>query len=495
MVFGPGLHARPHSHAAAGLLVEVLAAALFLNLMVGPEALQANPHTLLLSGSALLLSRLSGLLLNALAGPHPRLGPWVLPPLSLLALASLAEPPELPLVVAAVWGAALLSAIVHPKNERPTSAAARGLPRHLAWICASTTAAALLLISGAAIAANEGSMPTPLHIALGLIGVPITVGLAALTGGLVGLVLSRDILGLSRALDRNLDQPNFPLKVTRNDRLGTVQAALEDKRRLLLDTLAQHAEASARLRETNTAKVELVSALNHNLRTSLTTILGHLQLLDTDDDPWTRQHQRELQTLHSLAEDLLHQLRGFVDIAMLASEELRLNLVETDVDKLIDRALRDHLSAAATAGLKLVRNHHADPLPTICADRRRLGQAMHILLDQAIGLADTGTISISTHLQDLHDVLEISISFSPHKRSADTDLSQPKTRMMLGLEVAQAIASGHGGDLLTTTNRAGLSTLTLALPLSPEGCRSAELSLLTTSALERRLAASPERAA
>ncbi|HFE47552.1 MAG TPA: HAMP domain-containing histidine kinase [Nannocystis exedens] len=338
-------------------------------------------------------------------------------------------------------------------------------------------------------------MPTPLHIALGLIGVPITVGLAALTGGLVGLVLSRDILGLSRALDRNLDQPNFPLKVTRNDRLGIVQATLEEQRCHLLDTLAQHAEASAQLREANTAKVELVSALNHNLRTSLTTILGHLQLLDTDTDPWIAQHRHELDTLNSLAEGLLHQLRSFVEIAMLASEELRLHLVETDVEELLDRALLDHLDSAATAGLKLVRNRQAEPLPTICADSRRLGQALHILLDHAIELAEPSTISISTGIQELQGVLEISIVFSQREHGAEADLSLPNTRMVLGLELAQAIASGHGGDLLARTNPAGLSTLILTLPLSPERCPSPDLNLPTTGAQERGLSTSPERAA
>lgn len=498
MVFGPGSNARPHLQAAAGLLVEVLAAALFLNLMVGPQALLEHPRTLLCSGSALVLYRLSGLFLGAFSGPRTRFTPWILPPLSLAAVASLAsltELHQLPPIIAAVWGAALLNAVVHTPNARLTSASKRGLPEHLAWVCASTTAAALLLITGAAIGGDEGPVPTLLDIALGLIGVPITVGLAALTGGLVGLVLSRDVLGLSRALDRNLDQPNYPLKVTRGDRLGAVQAALEDQRRILLDMLAQHAEVTAQLREANSAKVELVSALNHNLRTSLTTILGHLQLLHTADDPWTEHHQRELVILESLAEGLLYRLRTFVDIAMLASDELRLNLAKTDIEGLIDRALRDHSEPALAAGLKLVRGRQTGPLPMICADSRRLSQAMHILLDHAIQLSEAGTISISTHIQNQIGVLEISINFTRREYRADTEKSLPKTHLALGFEIAQAIANGHGGELLRDPAETGKSTLTLALPLSAELCQSVDFSPPTPSAQERRLTANPERAA
>jgi len=511
MVFGPGSYARPDRGAALAVLGESITAALVLTLEVGLDATLAAPGGLLLVASALLLYRLLAYAIAAFAGPSPRLTPWILPPLAIAIIAplldveSLLDPSRFGPIVGAVWSAALLVAITARVADASEDSAPPPLAERLAWIFASTSAAALLMMTGVALGRSEGTLPTMLQFGLTLVSIPTTVSLAALTGALVGLGLSRDIVGTSRALGHNRDLPNAPIRVTRNDRLGALQATLERERLDLLDALAREAEAIAMLQEANTAKVELIATLDHQLRTALTTILGHVELLAADPT-WTDDERASLLAIDSGAGLLLHQLRGLVDVAMIETGELRLDHQEIDLNALLDEALAAHRPRAEERGLSLHRSAPEGPLPAVRADRRRLREALDIILTNATDFSEEGTIELSTTLDASSSQVTISICdpgigipkddisliFKTWRR-ADGEVAEG--RRGLSLAIARAIAHGHGGTLTASSSPGEGSTFVLALPLVASPQQGSLDPNLLAAARRRAKASSPERAA
>ncbi len=512
MILGPDSYARPDRGAAVAALGECITAGLILTLEIGLDATLAAADGLLLVVASLLLYRLIAFGIAAFAGPSPRLTPWILPPLALAIVAPLLDPAALldpsrfgP-VVGAVWSAALLVAVIARVGDASEDSAPPPLAQRLAWIFATTSAAALLMMTGVALGRSEGALPTALQFGLTLVSIPATVSLAALTGALVGLGLSRDILGLSKALRRNQDQPNAPVRVTRNDRLGAVQASLERERLELLDALAREAEAIAMLREANAAKVELIATLDHKLRTALTTILGHVELLELADPCWSEAERSSLLAIDTGAAHLLHQLRGLVDVAMIDTGQLRLDLRPLDLSALIDAALEAHRGPAEELGLSLHHQAPSPPLPPISADARRLREALDIVLTNAIDFSDEGTIELSAAVDESSGQVtiavrdhgvgipedDISLIFKTRRRA---DGGVREGRRGLSLAIARAIAQGHGGTLTASSAPGEGSTFVLALPLFANPQPGSIDPSLLTAARDRTRTSPPEQAA
>ncbi len=510
MVFGPGSYARPDRGAAVAVLGECIIAALVLTLEVGLGATFDAPSGLLLVAAAVVLYRILAYGIAAFAGPSPRLTPWILPPLAIAIIAPLLDveavldPSRFGPVVGAVWSAALLVAIIARVGDASEDSAPPPLAPRLAWIFASSSAAALMMMTGVALGRSSGTTPTMLQFGLTLVSIPATVSLAALTGALVGLGLSRDIVGLSRALARNRDQPNAPIRVTRDDRLGALQATLERERLGLLDALAREAEAIAMLQEANAAKVELIATLDHSLRTALTTILGHVELL-RGEPTWTDDERASLRAIDRGAAHLLHQLRGLVDVAMIETGELRLDHHEIDLNALLDEALAAHRTRAEERGLSLQRSA-PEALPPIRADRRRLREALDIILTNATDFSEEGTIEVSTTTDAASGLVtiavrdpgigiakdDISLIFKTWRR-ADGEVADG--RRGLSLAIARAIAQGHGGTLTASSSPGEGSTFALALPLVARPAKGSIDPELLAAARRRAKASSSERAA
>ncbi len=225
------------------------------------------------------------------------------------------------------------------------------------------------------------------------------------------------------------------------------------------------------LRELARYRSELIATISHELKTPLTAILGHAELIAdrypdlTSLDAITRNAQR----LNHLVANLLHYsrlqgrretVRRPVDLA---------ELCEASVDLLGIRANQ--------AGVSLVFTPPGAVPVVVFGDPEELARVIDNMVDNAVKYTpEDGSVVVSMTVGedevcvDVTDTgLGISVAdqghvFSAFHRSTNPNaLSVPGTG--LGLPIAQRIAESHGGTLSLTSELGKGSSFRFTLPL------------------------------
>lgn len=242
----------------------------------------------------------------------------------------------------------------------------------------------------------------------------------------------------------------------------TVRAArvLETEQRLVQE-----------LRELARYRSELIATISHELKTPLTAILGHAELIADRNPDLTSIDAiiRNAQRLSNLVANLLHYsriqgrretVRRAVDLA---------ELCEASVDLLSIRAKQ--------AGVHL---HFDRPTPypvVVFGDPEELARVIDNMVDNAVKYTpEDGTVSV--HMTVTDDEVRVDVTdtglgisttdqqhvFSAFHRSTNPNaLSIPGTG--LGLPIAQRIAESHGGSLSVTSELGRGSTFRFTVPL------------------------------
>lgn len=224
----------------------------------------------------------------------------------------------------------------------------------------------------------------------------------------------------------------------------------------------------ARLETAFATQQRFVHDAGHELRTPITIVRGHLELLD-DDDPEDRE-----QTLALVMDELDRMSRIVDDLLTLAKREQPDFLQPTpfEVGALVD----DVLAKAAALG---PRNWQLDSFVevTIVADRQRVTQALMQLAQNAVQHTEEGDeIGLGAFVAGGETRLwvrdtgpgipseEQSLVFDRFYRAGGERRSEGAG---LGLSIVQAIAHAHGGRVELSSVPGTGATFTIVLPERP----------------------------
>ncbi len=225
------------------------------------------------------------------------------------------------------------------------------------------------------------------------------------------------------------------------------------------------------LRELARYRSELIATISHELKTPLTAILGHAELV-ADRHPELSSIDaiiRNAQRLAHLVANLLHYsrvqgrretVRRAVDLA---------ELCEASVDLLGIRAKQ--------AGVELSFHTDVTGPVVVFGDPEELARVVDNMVDNAVKYTrEGGTVSVTMEVRDdevVVDVADTGIGISPadqqhvfsafHRSTNPNALSIPGTG--LGLPIAERIAESHGGTLGLTSVLGKGSTFRFTLPL------------------------------
>jgi signal transduction histidine kinase len=228
-------------------------------------------------------------------------------------------------------------------------------------------------------------------------------------------------------------------------------------------------EMLSRLETAFQAQQRFVDDAGHELRTPITIVRGHLELVE--DDPEERR-----ETLALVLDELDRMARIVDDLLTLARWEQPdfLSPAPMEVGALVDDVLA---KASALGPRKWQLDAFADA--TIVADRQRLTQALMQLAQNAVQHTDEqDEVGLGAHAGDGQVRLWVrdtgpGITFEQQARVFDRFYRADEARRSegagLGLSIVQAIARAHGGrvELSSVPGSGATFTLVLPLPSSP----------------------------
>lgn len=223
-----------------------------------------------------------------------------------------------------------------------------------------------------------------------------------------------------------------------------------------------------RLQAAFNSQKEFISDAGHELRTPITIIRGHLEVMGSDP-------KEQQETVAIVTDELNRMSRLVEDLLLLAKAEqqsfLRLDLVDTDT-------LTDELFAKAKALADRNWRLESKAKGRIVADRQRLTQAMMNLAQNATQHTNPGdTITIGSALEQgnarfwvrdqgkgiaLEDQQRI---FERFARAANGYRCSEGAG--LGLAIVKAIAQAHGGQVELVSRLGEGATFTLVVPVDP----------------------------
>ena len=238
------------------------------------------------------------------------------------------------------------------------------------------------------------------------------------------------------------------------------------------------------LEELERQRGEFLGLVSEELRVPVATIKGSALALGSVLEPFTSTETTQLLRIIDQQTDLMRsQVNSLAELTQIETGSLSVTAEPTDVARLLEGSCREYLGDHAAIAIQL---DVPDGLPTVSADRRRIGQVLHNFLRQAAKHSnETSPLKVSASMVDIYVAISVSVEGalappevipSPFKHIA---FPQPFKRVSqahnktaesyshgegLALAFCRGVVEAHGGRMRTVVQKEdGRLTLTFTL--------------------------------
>ncbi len=243
---------------------------------------------------------------------------------------------------------------------------------------------------------------------------------------------------------------------------------------MAIDNAALYEEAQAAIQ----MRDEFLSIASHELKTPLTIVLGHTQVLQrraTRAQAFGERDQRALQVIVEQAVRLNKQISTLLDISRIELGKFRIELGVVDMVSLARRVVEE---LEPTLERHSIHFGTTEPSSVVWGDERLLEQVLQNLLGNAIKYSTDGGV-ITLQLWREADEVLVSVRdqgigipeaalphlFQRFYRASNVD-GQHISGLGIGLYLVHEIVTHHGGTIAVSSTLGSGSTFTLRLPLS-----------------------------
>jgi two-component system sensor histidine kinase/response regulator len=233
------------------------------------------------------------------------------------------------------------------------------------------------------------------------------------------------------------------------------------------------------LKRLSELKDEFLRIASHDLKNPLTEVMGIAGLVESLVPPGTPMPER----LHGLvakqklaAKRMQTIIEDFLDFQAAESGALKLTLAPLNLNELATEAVEATRTAADAKGIQLVLEAF-DGLPSVPADRERLGQVALNLVDNAVKFGSKGdTVTVRTRHEGPWTVFEVQDTgpglseddfarvFTRYGRLSSRPTGGEKSTG-LGLAICKQLVEVHHGEIGVHNNPTGGATFWFKLPL------------------------------
>jgi two-component system sensor histidine kinase KdpD len=277
--------------------------------------------------------------------------------------------------------------------------------------------------------------------------------------------------GLVGVLGVRPHSPELPLGIAQRDLLnafaGQVAGALERC------GLAEVAEQTRLMMETERLRNSLLSTVSHDLRTPLATITGAASAL-ADPAHLDASQQRDLAESIVDESDRLNRLvTNLLDLTRLEANAIQLRKELQPIDEVVgitlsrmERPLRDHQLVSTIE----------DDLPPIAIDELLMPQVLVNLLDNAVKYSPAGSaIELHCRREDRNLILEVSDRGPGLPEGEEQKIFEKFHRVEgpnrssrgsgIGLAICRGIVELHGGTITARNRPGGGAVFRISLPI------------------------------
>lgn len=203
-------------------------------------------------------------------------------------------------------------------------------------------------------------------------------------------------------------------------------------------------------------KSEFVANMSHELRTPLNGIIGYTQILQNDKSLTDKQREG-LNVIERSANHLLGLINDILDLSKIEADKLEISAGSflfaeflSGINEMID-------VRAKTKKIKVVFNKKTELPRTVIGDKKRLGQVLLNLLNNAVKFTDFGTITFNVaYKNDIAKFEIIDTGFGIPEDKLD-DIFKPFKQLGsnmqkadgtgLGLTISRRLVDKMGGEL------------------------------------------------
>jgi signal transduction histidine kinase len=259
---------------------------------------------------------------------------------------------------------------------------------------------------------------------------------------------------------------------------------LDDTQKAILNMMEDMKEANEHLKELDQAKSNFLNIVSHELKTPLTAIVAHLDVLDDIKADLNGTTLHSFEAIRRNTNNLKMLIANILEISRMESGKFELAYAKFDFSDLIMEVAAELDILSNQKGIVIIRD--IGELPMITADETRLREVITNLLTNAIKFTEKGTITIKARKEGENIQVSVSdtgVGILPENignlfvkfYQVDPSISRRYGGTGLGLSITRQIINAHGGDIRVESVLGRGTTFSFNIPLSNQSSEISEV--------------------
>jgi signal transduction histidine kinase len=270
----------------------------------------------------------------------------------------------------------------------------------------------------------------------------------------------------------DLSKENLGLKKRNNEykrSIGELHIQLEKHQK----SQKKIEQQNVRLKKLDHIKSNFLNVTSHELRTSMATIKGYVEILLMKSlGPITEEQKKGLDVILINTNRLDQLIQDTLDVSRLESGTMKFIPEKTDIGRLIQYVTGTIQSAAEGKQIKIIKEIDEE-IPELNIDQERIKQVLINLLQNAISVSPEGSkISIRANKEPDEVLFEIQdfgqgIPKNKQKKIFDIVYQIDSGIDGLGFTIARGVVLSHGGKIWVDSDHGQGSIFRFTLPITP----------------------------